>query len=408
MVRLLGIREYKNMISFIKSEISHFKNLPKKAQTLLISFFFYSTAYPIISIFVSAFIWRNNYNISYLIYFRIGQFLIVPLSFLLGGILLKIFKINLLYFIGALLIAISSVLIIFLKNDTVVGFLTMGVLLGIGAGLYWVNRNYFTLKETNDENRNYFFGLLFSFATLIGLIVTLLVGWLIVFGMSYQLLIAIAFILIFFSGFIILKGDYETPKIGRLFIRNSSYIWMRKRIIHLGIGLVEGLTYVIPGLLILTVLGNEGVLGTLTAISSVISTLLIYYYGRKSHSKDHKVYFIFNTVLGLIISLIMAIVFNKFTVIIYSLLNDLIINFLWLTFASPLFKNIDQEVGQIEEKRFSYVLDTEFFLNGGRLIALGICLAIALNFGTESSLRFSPLVLSILQVGLFGWLESHS
>ena len=200
------------MLSFIRSEILHFKNLPKKAQELLISFFFYSTAYPMISIFINAFIWRNNNNISYLIFFRIGQFLIVPLVFLLGGILLKIIKINLLYFIGALFIAISSVLIIFLKNNTVVGFLIMGVLLGIGTGLYWASRNYLTIKETNEENRNYFFGLLFSFATIIGLIVTLLVGWLIVFGMSYQLLITIAFILIFFSGLIILKGNYETPK----------------------------------------------------------------------------------------------------------------------------------------------------------------------------------------------------
>lgn len=145
----------------------------------------------------------------------------------------------------------------------------------------------------------------------------------------------------------------------------------------------------------------------MTAISSVISTVLIYYYGRKSHAKDHKTYFIVSTILGLIVSLLIAIVYNKFTVIIYSLLNGLIISFLWLTFASPVLKNIDQEVGQIEEKRFSYVLDTEFFLNGGRLIGLVICLLMAFYFGTENSLRFSPVILSILQVGLFGWVENR-
>lgn len=393
------------MTNFIKNEFLHFKNLPQKARELLISFFFYSTAYPMISIFISAFIWRNNSNISYLIYFRIGQFLIVPFAFLLGGILLKIIKINLLYFIGALLIAISSLLVIFLKNNTVVGFLIMGILLGIGTGLYWANRNYLTIKETNEENRSYFFGLLFSFATVIGLVVTLLVGWLIVFGMSYQLLITIAFILIFFSGTVILKGNYETPKIGRLFIHKSSYIWMRKRIIHLGIGLVEGLTYVIPGLLILTVLGNEGILGTLTAASSIISAILIYLYGRKSHAKNHKTYFIVSTILGLITSLLIAVVFNKFTVITYSLLNGLITSFLWITFASPVLKNIDLEVGKIENKRFSYVLDTEFFLNSGRIIGLVICLLIAVYYGTENTLRFSPLILSAFQVFLFIYIE---
>lgn len=393
------------MLSFIRSEISHFKNLPKKAQQLLISFFFYSTAYPIISVFISAFIWKSDNNISYLIFFRIGQFLIAPLAFIIGGILLRVAKISTLYFIGAIFIAVSSVLIIFLKNKTIVDFLIMGIILGVGAGLYWVNRNYLTVKETNDDNRSYFFGLLFSFTTLIGLIVTLLVGWLIVFGLSYQLLIALAFILIIISGMTVLRMNLESPKIGRLFIHNSSYIWMRKRLIHLGIGFVEGLSFVIPGLLILTMLGNEGILGTLTAVSSIISTVLIYYYGRKSYSKGHKIYFIYSTILGLLISILLAVAFNKLTVVVYSLLQGLVISFMWLTLASPLFKNIDLEVGNIEEKRFSYILDTEFFLNGGRIIGLAVCLFIANTYGVSSSLRFSPLVLSLLQVLLFIYLE---
>lgn len=393
------------MFQFIKSEISHFKSLPKKAQQLLISFFFYSTAYPMISIFISAFIWKNNSNISHLIYFRAGQFLITPIAFLLGGILLKIFKINKLYFLGSIFIAISSMIIVFLKSEAIFGFLIMGIMLGTGTGLYWVNRNFLTMKVTDDNNRSYFFGLLFSFATLIGLVITLLVGWLIVFGMSYQLLMTSAFILLICSGIIVLKMDFETPVIGKLFISNPSYIWKRKRFIHVGIGLVEGLTYIIPGLLILTVLGNEGILGTLTAISSIMSTILIYLYGRKSHSNDHKKYFIFSSVLALLTALLIALSYNKLTVIIYSLLNGLTISFVWMTFAPPVLKNIDFEVGHIEGKRFSFILDSEFFLNVGRIISLVICLLIYLYFGTENSLRFSPIILSILQVFLFVYLE---
>ena len=113
----------------------HFKNLPKKAQTLLISFFFYSTAYPIISVFISAFIWKNDNNILYLISFRIGQFLIVPLAFIIGGILLRVAKINLLYLIGAIFIAVSSVLIIFLKSKTIVDFLIERIPRSSAAGL---------------------------------------------------------------------------------------------------------------------------------------------------------------------------------------------------------------------------------------------------------------------------------
>lgn len=392
-------------MNFIKKEFFHFKSLSKKAQELSISFFFYSTAYPIISIFISAFIWKNNNNILFLIIFRASQFFITPFAFLLGGILLKVVKIKTLYFLGTFMIAVSSVLIIFLKNDSPLAFVYMGILLGTGAGLYWINRNYLTIKETNDENRSYFFGLLFSFATLIGFIITFSVGWLIVFGISYQLLIVIAFILIIFSGLTVFKNDHDTPAIGKFFINNSSYVWTRKRFLHLGIGLVEGLSYIIPGLLILTVLGNEGILGTLTAISSIISAIFIYYYGRKSNSKDHRTYFIVSVVSALIISLLIALTYNRFTVVIYSLLNGLIISFLWLTAIPPILKNIDLEVGQIERKRFSYILDSEFFLDVGRIVSLAICFFIAIYYGTENSLRFSPLILSCLQILLFIYLE---
>ena len=395
------------MTNFIKNEIIHFKNLPKKAQELLISFFFYSAAYPMVSIFMNAFIWKNNNNILYIIFFRAGQFVIVPISFLLTGLLLKRVKISNLYFIGAVVIAGASVLTIFWKNETIQGFFLMGGLLGVGTGLYWANRNYLTMKETSDDNRSYFFGLLFSFATLIGLVVTLFTGWFIVFGMSYQLLITVAFVLISISGLIIYRGNYETPKIGRLFIFDSSYIWMKKRFIHFGIGLTDGLSFFLPGLLILTVLGNEGVLGTLTAVSSILSTMLIYVYGRKSHEKDHKFYFIVSAFLALFSSMFMALVFNKLTVIIYSLLSGLIINFLWLTAAPIILKNVDLEVGQIEGKRFSYVLDSEIFLNIGRIASLAVCLIVTNVYGVSSSLRFSPLVLSLFQVLLFIYLEKR-
>jgi YQGE family putative transporter len=393
------------MFNFINRELSHFKNLPKKAQELLISFFFYSTAYPIISIFISAFIWKSNNNIADIIFFRVGQFIIIPIGFFLTGLLLKKVKINKLYFIGSIVIAVASVLTIFWKNETTLDFLLLGGLLGIGTGLYWTNRNYLTMKETDNNNRSYFFGILFSFTTLIGLVVALLTGWFIVFGMSYQLLITITFVLISISGFIVYRGDHKTPKIGRLFIFDSSDVWIRKRFIHFGIGLTDGLSFFLPGLLILTVLGNEGVLGTLTAISSILSTILIYIYGRKSHSKNHKSYFIISAFLALFSSMLMAFIFNQLTVVIYSLLSGLIANFLWLTASPIILNNVDLEVGQVEEKRFSYILDSETFLNIGRIVSLFICLMMTNVYGVYFSLRLSPLILSLFQVFLFICLE---
>ena len=112
-----------------------------------------------------------------------------------------------------------------------------------------------------------------------------------------------------------------------------------------------------------------------------------------------------STLLALTTSFLIAITYTKFTVIIYSLFNGMIISFLWLTAIPPILKNVDLEVGQIEGKRFSYILDSEFFLDVGRIISLAVCLFISIYYGTENSLRFSPLILSCLQILLFIYLE---
>lgn len=393
------------MTNFIKNEFIHFQSLSSRTRQLLISFFLYSTSYPIIFIFINAYIWKNNNNLSYLVVFRIGQFMIVPLIFLVNGILLKKYKINRLYFFGSLIISASVVLIVFLKNNTLFSFFIMGALLGIGAGFYWANRNYLTIKETNEKNRGYFFGLLFSYSTVVALVVTFSVGWLIVFGLSYQAIITFAFILITMSGFMVLKNNYQTPKIGKLFITRPTSAWQKKRLIHLGLGLVEGLSFFLPSLLILIMLGNEGVLGTMSAASSILSAIFIYYYGRKSNIGDHKRYFILSVILNLCLSLLLALFFHKLTVILFTLLNGLIINFFWLTASPLIMRNIDLDSFNSEDTRFSYIFDSEIFLNIGRIFAGFLFLFIAFKVGDIFSLRYSPLILSCIQLLLFVYLE---
>ncbi|KKP86043.1 MAG: Transporter, MFS superfamily protein, partial [Candidatus Roizmanbacteria bacterium GW2011_GWA2_35_8] len=341
-----------------------------------------------------------------LIAFHMGKFMIVPIIFFINGLLLRLIKINKLYFFGSLVIALGAISVVFLNNQTIINFLSMGLLIGTGTGFYWANRNYLTIKETNDKNRSYFLGLLFSYATVIGLLVTFSIGWLIVFGLSYQTLMVVAFFLIIASGAIIYSRNYDSPRIGKLLISRAGFSWNKKRLIHMGLGLVEGLSFFVPSLLILTMLGNEGILGTLTALSSILSSVLIYYYGRKSKPSDHRKYFILSVISSLALSLLLAVVFNKLSILIFTLFNGLIINFLWLTLMPIVMKNIDLNTVNHEDTRFSYILDGEIFLNIGRVFSGLVCLAIAYKAGDINALRYSPILLSVMQVFLFIYIEN--
>lgn len=395
------------MMTILKRELNHFYSLPIKLRQLLISFVLYATAYPIISVFINAFIWKNNANLPSLVFFRTGQFFVVPIIFFVNGLLLKFFKINYLYFFGSLIISLSVVLTVFFKGGSLFGFFIIGGLLGVGTGFYWANRNYLTIKETDDKNRSYFFGLLFSYATLIGLIVTFSVGWLIIFGLSYQILAIIAFAIIGMSGFYILKNNYRLVSIDNLFIKKVSPSWQKKRWIHLGIGIIEGMSFFVPSLLILSMIGNEGILGTLTAVSSVFSAILIYYYGRKSEMKFHKRYFILSVLINFGLSVSLALFFHKYFIIFFVLLNGLVINFIWLTLSPLVMRNIDLDSQIKKESRFNYVLDSEIFLNIGRIICCLLCVGLAFYKGDTFSLRYSPVFLSVIQFLLFVFLEKR-
>ncbi len=393
------------MTNFIKNEFIHFKSLSQKAQGLIISYFFYGAAYPIITTYINAYIWRNNNNFSSLAIYRLGHFALIPFIFFINGLLLKKFKVVWLYFFGSLILALSSISIVFFKINSIIDFFILGGLFGTGVGFYWANRNYLTQQETDHINRNYFLGFSFSMTTIISLMIALASGWLIVFGLSYRTLMTFAFILLFVSGLKVVTANYQTTNIGKLIITHPTDKWKIKRYIHLGIGLFEGSAYFLPSLLILSMLGNEGILGTLTALASILSAILVYIYGRKSETKSHRKYFIISIIFGLLSSIILAYFFNWLTIIIYVLLNGLIINFIWLTAAPLIMNNIDVEIINNEEKRFSYILDGEIFLNIGRSSSAVICLILALSINDIAALRYGSVILSCIQILLFVYLE---
>ena len=274
------------MIKIINREISHFKQLSTQARALTLSYFFYALSYPIITTFINAYIWKNNNQLIYLVYYRMGHFALITLAFLANGLLLRKIKIKWLHFIGALALAISAIAIVFLNKISLVDYLIAGAIFGIGVGFFWSNRNYLISKSTTNQNRNYFYGFNYPLSIVLALIASFTIGWLIVFGLSYSTLMVFAFIFLSLSGYAVIKTDYISPSIKSFLVIKPSFAWQIKRITLLGIGLFEGLGYFIPSIIVLKYLGNEGVLGTLTALSSLISALLIYIFARKSNTSN--------------------------------------------------------------------------------------------------------------------------
>lgn len=387
------------MLSYIRNESLHFKSLPQKAQNLIVSFFFMSVSYPILGTFMNAFIFKNTNNILVFILYFLGQFTGLTLAFFLNGILLKKINIKYLYFVGTFLLGIITLLMVFFVGHSFKEFFIYGIIFGIGGGLHWGNRNYITLNETHEKNRNYFVGLNYSLDILTSVMISFVVGWLLVWGLSYQALMSLVFIFLFISGYIILKSDYQSPSINRLEIKKPTKKWWAMRIFQTGIGISEGIIFFISSFLILSRIGNEGILGTLSSISSMLGAAFIYTFGRKTTKRHQLPIFIISLFVAILASTMFVIFFDSLSTLVYILISGLVLNFMWLV-AGPLIMNqIDIESKKIEGEKYAYIFDGEAFLNVGRSFSLILSLFMIFFFGQDFFLRFSPLIMySILAI----------
>jgi len=389
-------------MNFIQKELSHFLSLSQKARDLLVSYLYFGTTYTLIGTFMNAFIWRKQGDIVSLAFYNIGETTMLPLIFYFNGYLLKKFKITHLYFFGAILTALIPITIVFFPTTTALSYLVFGLLFGVGYGMYWANRNYLTYKETTSHNRDYFLGLNFSFNTLTGVFIPLIIGWFIYFVpfKGYQISMLFAFVLLLLAGLKIVKDEHRSPEISHVVITKTTARWWKIRGLVTSIGLIEGISLFFPTLLILTKLGAENVLGSFSSFLYLVSACLIYYYGRKAKVHHQKPVLLITVLSGLVATIIFGWFFNSWATVIYLAVNYLTIEFMWLT-AGPITMNImDEEKLTAGHNIYALIFDQELFLDLGRMISFGVLFVIIACFGQQAALRFSPVFVYLLQLML--------
>ena len=157
-------------------EIHHFRSMPETARRLSISYFLRSAAYPLISLFTSAYIWQTNENLTLLILYYIGNFIVLPPVFIANKWLLRHISLKKLYAPSVIMTGFSSLMVVFYQSNTPEAYLLYGVMYGLANGIYWANRNFMTLRHTTSKTRSYFTGLQFTLSTFASIIIPFLAG----------------------------------------------------------------------------------------------------------------------------------------------------------------------------------------------------------------------------------------
>jgi len=389
------------IISYIRKEIGYFKKLHSDAQRLVLSFFLYGVGTPLVSTFINAFIWKNSHDFMSVVLYNIGNWVMLPAIFFINGYLLQFIKMPFLFGAGLFLTALAPFILIMFSVNGYWSIFAIGALFGIGYGLYWANRNFYILRATKSEDRNYFFSLTFAIDTLTNMITPFVIGWFIVFGQqfAYQILALALFFFYILAGIVVLPLTISPSEHSHGLLKNPKRKWKLIRFTTTGFCLQSGINYTLPSLIVLTLLGNEGILGTVSSLGSLLSAIVLYQIGKVAlvHHRLH----IFT--VGVIILVMGALSFTFFPyglgVIAYVVGTSISSNFNWIAYDSIVMDVVDEHTAFEKHNRYQYIFDNEVYINIGRIIGVGVFFIFYSLTSQMEALRFTPIFIAVTQIG---------
>lgn len=399
-------------VSFWKkpfSEFNYFMTMPRDMRVLLATNLIYAFVLPVIEIFVGAYIMRSSNDPKIVIIYQLTVYTGIPLTFLINGYLLSRVNTARLYSFGMLLSGLSMLVMMTLDTLSPAGVGIAGILMGCSFGFFWANRDYLALATTNDLNRNYYYGLETFFYTITGILVPFGIGAFIGaatthewfgggFQVSYQIVTVVVFILTILSSVVIHRGQFIKPAQKEFLFFKFHSLW-KKMLALAGLkGLAQGYLVTAPAILILTLVGNEGSLGSIQAISGVITAFMLYLLGRFTLPK-HRIYILSaGLFIFLIGTLTNGILFSAVGVIVFVLCKVLFQPLHDIAYF-PIQMRVIDVVSKIEKRNeFAYIFNHEFGLYVGRFIGLGLFIALDRYVSTEFALKYSLIVIAVMQI----------
>lgn len=393
--------------SIWKKEVSHFKRLDIEGQKLLTSIALFSLISPIFSIFINAFIWRQSKEFDLVTFFNIVTFIGVPLGFYANGLLLRRFQPSVLYFLGLLLSGITIAILIFLPTLNYVALGVFGLIYGVSAGIFWANRNLLTLKTTTSDNRIYFSGIESIFSTYAKIVIPFIIGWFIVLGNTtglyteitgYKITAIVMLGIIGIIGTMMLSLNVTITPYKQLLLHKVSSTWQKFRYLQLILGFLQGVVMLLPTLMVLSLLGNEDTLGTVQAVSSILSAVIVYKLAKSLGVKHRLMLLQISFFIGLIGAVAFSILYSGVGVLIFYACQAIATPFLWIATSSLNYDLIDEDKN--DKTHYAYISDQEIYLNAGRIASLLTFMLLLQVFSNDIALRFTPLIFAVSQIFL--------
>lgn len=359
--------------------------------------------------FVHVYLWKAAHNFSLLGWFSAVQQVSMAITFWLMGKWVKEHnKMNALR-AGVLISAGFYAIVLFLGESAADMVWLLGLVHGLGSGLFWLSFNVVYFEVTDPDSRDRFNGV----AGLLGSVSGMLAPWisgLLITRMTnetgYRLIFTLSlvvFVLGAIASFFLAKREGEgcydwtfTPK----HVRRKDGVWRRMFFAMLAQGVREGVFGFLIGILVYISTGNEYSLGNFALITSAAGLVSFYAAGR-FYKPRHRMRGMLLAVLGL--TLVILPFFWKVeyaTLLIFGIGTALFIPFYTVPVTSTAFDLIGRDPDCVS-RREEFVILRELGLHAGRLLGtMAFILTVAYS---PTTLSINVLMLAIGSSPLLTW-----
>lgn len=389
------------------NEIKLFLSQPRDIRILLLTSLMYAFVLPVVDIFVAAYIMRNSSDVGRVVTYQLMVYSGIPVTFLINGFLLKILKPGLLYAFGMLLSGVSMLVMISLPELNFVGLALAGFIMGISFGFFWANRDFLVLVSTNDNNRNYYYGLETFFNTVTLVVVPICIGWFIEksealswtesINEAYRYVIYAVIVITVIASILISKGDYSMAYNSRFVYLRNDKLWNKMLLVSVCKGMVQGFVVTAPAMLIMKYVGEEGALGTMQSISALLTAILMYYMGKYSKPEDRTKIYLISTLIFFVGSMINSCFINSTAVIIFLLMMIVARPMYDLAYFPIQMQVIDSLKEKEGRSEYSYIFSHECGLYGGRLFGCGLFILITYTISDIAALIYTLPIVTLIQ-----------
>lgn len=395
----------------LKKEYLFFKQQAPNMQTLLMTNMLYALVLPVVEIFVGAYIMRNTSDPVMVAFYQLAMYIGIVVTSLVNGFLLKKYSIKTLYSVGILVSGISMFGMMAIRS---LGFLELGLagfFMGAASGFFWTNRYLLALYNTNDDNRNYFFGLESFFFSITSIGVPLIIGafisqidgkeilgFLFDVNASYRVVTIVVVFITILACMVLWKGKFEKPKETNFLYFRFNILWRKMLWLAALKGMVQGFLVTAPAILVLKLVGNEGALGLIQGVSGALTAILVYVLGRIARPQDRLKIFVGGLLIFVVGTLCNGILFSAMGVILFVLCKVIFQPLFDLAYFPIMMKTIDA-VAKIENRNeYAYILSHEFGLFFGRAFGLLLFIFLAYCVSQDFALKYALIIVAGLQL----------